>query len=791
MLKSFNCHNLIKYPTRVTENSATCIDHIYTNNKTSVQNKYIIIEPITDHFPVLTILKYKTKIKKLEPIYYRNFKKLDCNKLLIDTRTKIQNLSNNFYKNPTRSIHEEFQLLTDALQQIINDNVPKVKLSKKKTKMLQKPWLTKEIIKLSKIKNMLFKRLVKNNFKDQELHNKYKQLRNKVTHMIHSSKQKHYQKLLLNSTNDTKKTWNVINDLIGKTKTPAQLPEKLNTMDGIIQDPTKIANALNQHFANIGKSENKQIDYKYIDQNIKKRQKNSIVINYTTSQEIELIIKNLKNKNSEGIDEIPISIIKKMNPEISKILAYLINRSIQYSQYPNCFKVGKVIALYKAGQTTEPGNYRPITLLPALNKIFEMLLFNRLTDFFNKHKTLNDNQYGFRTNHSTELAITKLYEDLLNKTNKDGPVVAIMVDLSKAFDSVNRDILLHKLYRYGIRGPAHQLIKSYLTNRSQYIHSSTTKSHTCSTDVGVPQGSILSPLFFLIEINDLKNCTKLEVINYADDTLLYQSIPQHINAENWINEEFNKVTHWMYKNHLKPNYNKTNYLTFTNKPEYNNLNLYGNKINKTNKIQKVDSCNYLGMIIDNKLNWKLQIDKIKKKISKTVGILYRIRYYLNKTSLKLIYNSLILSYVRYGILNYGRASKVALQPISILMNRGLRCINFIGRRTKRISQIYFDEKILTLQDTFQLELGKFCYKFKKDLLPNSFNQIFTNIPQIHSYNTRNSNNRFFRPKHTGRGYKTLQNLGSKLWNKIPLEIKNSSTIFIFTQKYKQHLLQNY
>ena len=205
----------------------------------------------------------------------------------------------------------------------------------------------------------------------------------------------------------------------------------------------------------------------------------------------------------------------------------------------------------------------------------------------------------------------------------------------------------------------------------------------------------------------------------------------------------------------------------------------------------MNSCNYLGMIIDNKLNWKQQIDKIKTKITKTVGILYRIRYYLNRASLKLIYNSLILSYVRYGILNYGRASKVALQPISILMNRGLRCINFIGIRTKKTSQIYFDEKILTLQDTFQLELGKFCYKFNKDLLPNSFNQIFTNIPHIHSYNTRNSKNRFFRPKHTGRGYKTLQNLGSILWNKIPLEIKNSSTIFIFTQKYKQHILQNY
>ena len=160
----------------------------------------------------------------------------------------------------------------------------------------------------------------------------------------------------------------------------------------------------------------------------------------------------MKNKNSLGPDQIPMCVLKQINSEVSQILSYLINKSIQTGIYPNCLKIAKVIPLFKGGSPNEPGNYRLISLLPSINKIFEQLIYNRMLNFFNKFNIINHNQFGFRQSHSTELAITKFYEDILTNLNNNHANFALFLDLSKAFDSVNRDILLSKLYIYGIRG---------------------------------------------------------------------------------------------------------------------------------------------------------------------------------------------------------------------------------------------------------------------------------------------------------------------------------------------------
>ena len=410
--------------------------------------------------------------------------------------------------------------------------------------------------------------------------------------------------------------------------------------------------------------------------------------------------------------------------------------------------------------------------------------------FSEKYNLISDNQYGFRPQHSTELAITKFYDNVVISLNNNQTCAAILLDLSKAFDSVNRSILLYKLHAYGIRGPPYKLLESYLSNRTQYIHTNSIKSDQYPSSCGVPQGSTISPLLFLIMINDLKHSTQLNVLNFADDTLLYKELPNINNTELYLNKEFRKVNEWMDKNHLKLNLSKTNYLIFShNRNKSTNIKL---STNNNQQIEQVSNCKYLGMAIDTKFNWKLHVEKIIHKLAKAIGIMYRVRNFLNKKSLKLIFHSLILSRINYGILNYGRASNTTLKPLTVLMNRALRCINFIGRRDKRTSLIYFDEKILQFQDILKLELGKCCYRFVKNLLPKSLNQTFINVSKIHSYDTRNSSNRFFRKKQIKSfGYTSINYLGSKLWNDIPKEIKNSNTIHRFTKKYKFNLLQKY
>ena len=430
--------------------------------------------------------------------------------------------------------------------------------------------------------------------------------------------------------------------------------------------------------------------------------------------------------------------------------------------------------------------------MPALNKVFEKLIYNRLAKFFKKYKIINNNQFGFREGHSTELAIAKFYEDTLTYLDNNEACCAILLDLSKAFDSVDRDILLYKLKKYGIRGKPYQLLHSYLNNRYQYVQVNNIKSNLFPSKFGVPQGSIISPLLFLILINDLKSCTNMEVINFADDTLLYHKINNPNNAQQWINNEFNIVSNWTSKNHLKLNIKKTHLIIFSSNSikfkSLENLSITSNN----NTIQQTNNCKYLGLIIDNKFNWTDHIQKLKIQLSKIVGILYRIRYFLNKCSLNLILNSLILSKLNYGIICYGRATKSAIRPIQIILNRALRCINYLKRQDKKTSLVYYQQGVLQIQDLFKLQVAKFCYKANKNLLPSIFGQIFIKTSTIHQYSTRNSANKFYRISYNKTsGCNRLQNLGSKIWNEIPDELKDCKSIGTFVEKYKKLLIKKY
>ena len=231
--------------------------------------------------------------------------------------------------------------------------------------------------------------------------------------------------------------------------------------------------------------------------------------------------------------------------------------------FPNNLKIAKVIPLFKSGDSEIPTNYRPISVLRCFSKIFEKVLYGRLNDYFTKNNLLSQQQYGFRNNYSTSLAITD--ENLLHNLNNQLISCAVFLDLRKAFDSVNHSILLTKLEHYGVRGNALKLIQSYLSNRKQYVQGGNIKSSLNSIISGVPQGSILGPLFFLIFINDLSKSNSMKSILFADDTVLLQSDNNLENLQNSINHDMSKVMDWLTANKLSPNIAKTKYMLITNK----------------------------------------------------------------------------------------------------------------------------------------------------------------------------------------------------------------------------------
>ena len=281
------------------------------------------------------------------------------------------------------------------------------------------------------------------------------------------------------------------------------------------------------------------------------------------------IINKLKNKNSSGNDEISNKLLKAIGNELSKPLTIIINQCLLTGIFPDLLKIAKVKPLFKRGDTALLNNYRPISLLPTISKVFERVIYSQLYAYFNDNNLMSEQQYGFRAQHSTELASVKLVDHIIkqmdNRYETKTPV-AIFCDLSKAFDCLNFDIFLSKLEYYGVDGTPLALIKSYLSNRYQYVQFENCKSDLLEVKTGIPQGSILGPLFFSVLINDIvKSSSKLSFLMYADDTTIYFNLEDFpaLNREQEINKELEKLNLWFKLNKLTLNVDKTKCMFFS------------------------------------------------------------------------------------------------------------------------------------------------------------------------------------------------------------------------------------
>ena len=323
-------------------------------------------------------------------------------------------------------------------------------------------------------------------------------------------------------------------------------------------------------------------------------------------------------------------LIKNSFDLISEPLAQLINLSLTTGVFPDKLKVAKVIPIYKAENSENFSNYRPISLLTNFSKIFERAMYKRLITFVEQYEILYCYQFGFRKNHSTSMALIHLVNKITSAIDRKETTAGVFLDLSKAFDTIDHDILFDKLEHYGIGGLALTWIKSYFFERKQFVEFNQTCSSEQTNKCGVPQGSILGPLFFILYINDLPNASKVtEILIFADDTSIFYSHSDPKHLESVLNEELKKVDVWMKGNKLCVNIEKTNYIIFKSnrKSVATNFSLcFGNKLLE----QKKDHISY-----------------ISKKISKSVGIMHRSRFNLSSKTKLSLYCTLIYSYITY------------------------------------------------------------------------------------------------------------------------------------------------
>ena len=400
-------------------------------------------------------------------------------------------------------------------------------------------------------------------------------------------------------------------------------------------------------------------------------------------------------------------------------------------------------------------------MLSPFSKTLERIVYDQFMTFLEKYNILNKYQFGFRKGHSTEQAILEIIENLKTSIDNNLITCGVFIDFSKAFDTVNHEILLAKLFKYGIRGHSLKWFNSYLTNRLQFVQIDNVQSSTLTMTCGVPQGSTLGPLLFLIYINDIVNCSSIPSFRlFADDTNIFYVNKDPTELEIVMNRELKKFYDYCALNKLSINMNKTNFMVITssNKKHIN--------INIPN-IERKNCIKYLGIYLDEHLNWKSQIAHVNSKLAKNIGIFYKLLHLSNIYILKQLYYNLIYPYLTYGVMSWGSAYTTNLTKIRTKQNKCIRSI-FFANHMESATTYYKLLGILNFDNIVKFKIATFAKKLSSDSskFPYIFHDYLIPISDIHSYNTRlSARGNFYRPKvRTTYGQSTIKFIISKLWN---------------------------
>ena len=764
LLLLYNLVGIIDFPTRLTSTTNSAIDNIFID-VTGFQEYEVIPFPngLSDHDAQLLAFKEvhlgqtpSTKlIRKVDQQNITDFIVNLCN----ESWTSIFN---------TDDINHMYNSFLNIYLKIFHASFPLAKVTERNK---GNQWITLGIQTSCKRKRELF--LLKRSLHSPLLERYYTQYCKILTKVIREAKRMAFSTRISKSHNKTKTTWKIVNELLGKQ--PSHTDIQQLTVDGIqYSNQQQVAEVFNKYFSTIVDSINSNkpdspsnnFTYTYL-QHHRDYTSAPLVLKPFSTTEIIKIIKSLKTKNSFGYDEISPYILKLSAMYISSPLTYICNKVIATGIFPDRMKYSIVIPILKKGRKNDPTNYRPISLLPSFAKVLESALYKRLSDYIILNNSLTEQQFGFRKNHSTEEAIFKLTHEVLNALNDKSVVGSIFFDLEKAFDSVNHSLLIKKLPYYGIAGKAKLLIESYLTNRHQRVllKNSRTNSNAVSewtkVNHGVPQGSVLGPLLFLLYINDLPMAvpSKIIPILFADDTSIIITRSNNCELQEAISASLHQLTKWFQENSLSLNVSKTHFLQFHNKNQ-NSLDIPNALDSKF--ITKPNHIKFLGLTINDSMTWKTHIDDILPKLSSACFAIRTVKPYVSHQTLKAIYYAYFHAIMSYGVIFWGQSPDSL--KVFLLQKRVIRTMMGCGRRDS-CRRLFVELGILTLPSQYIYCLLLFMVKNR---------ELFSSNKDLHSINTRQQLN-FHQPSAHLKKYQLgPYYTGIKLYNTLPATLKNES-----------------
>ncbi len=446
-----------------------------------------------------------------------------------------------------------------------------------------------------------------------------------------------------------------------------------------------------------------------------------------TEKHLLEVIDSLQPKNSCGFDLLSNRMLKKEKRQFSKLILKLINDTIKGDTFPDVLKTAKVIPIFKKGDKLNLNNYRPISLLPIFSKVLEKVINNQITKKLDELHLINDNQYGFRTAHSTEDAVIK-FIDYIEKAKKEHKhVISIHIDVSKAFDSCDHRILQSKLRRIGLNGASLELMISYMKDRVQELWIEETCGGKFIINIGVGQGTVLGPTLFKIYIMDMFLATGLFSLRFADDSNLIGHGNDRQLTEDNINSELEKLHMWFCKNKLTLHPDKSRFIVHST-DKLITVKLEGKRLMRCGYGLQEEGVKFLGVVIDENLDWKLHITQIKKKIGKGNYLLWRYKNRLTDKMKEVIYESFIRSHLTYCISVWGAKKTNSLSDLKKLVKKAW---TKIGKRKQHTNERLIKHRILKLEDELKLSEIKIIWKWNKDKIAPGLKDLIqerTGIP---------------------------------------------------------------
>ena len=783
--------------TRLTESTATLIDNYFCKSS-DFKNIHtgILTHNLSDHQPYFLSTELPTTPTPQRPTHRYYTKMTYDNKINFKSELGSKLTVDKLDKSNDCSAQKNYDIIHQTISDAYTNNTTQKKVRSDRRKNPKSPWITNSLIKSIRTRNKLYKKMKQSLDSDNyialklQVKNFNKVLRNSIK----AAKRKYYIDKFREYKNDPRKTWKIINSLTSSVNTNnSSLPDKF-IIDGIpTSDESIIANGLNTFFLEIAAKLTSSISSFHLpfDTYLVSPQPPTFEFHPVSCDVVAKAIDNLKCKRTPDCDGISTELIKICKFELIEPLTLVINQSLSSGIFPDQLKTAKVSPIYKKGDKYIFDNYRPISILPAPSKIAEQIIHSQITQYFTDNNLFYTYQYGFRKKHSTEYAALQLIDQVMTNIENRKRYISIFMDLSKAFDCIDHTILLQKLSYYGMKPCAVQLIKSYLSNRQQYVQFKNTKSSCGDIKIGVPQGSILGPLLFLIYINDIAQSSKLlSAILYADDSTfsacLEDLTPDNSSIGSIISSELSKISNWLKANKLCLNESKTKYIIFNKTMKNDSLNI---NINDTT-LDRITEFNFLGLKINDNLDWNSHIAMLMTKLNRSIGILRRLKHILPISTLTTIYYSLIHPHLHYMLLAWGYDN----DQIKTEQKKALRLVHN-KHYIAHTDPLFKTSQILKLPDLHNLSQLKFCYRYIHSELPDYFTQMtFEKNNDLHSYFTRNNDALRNTKPRTEYSRKSIRHSLPNVINSLSDDTKNS----LYTLKYhtfvfarKQAILNTY